>query len=198
MIIREKIKMLEQSLETEQFRRRQLESLNESLHSQLMEIQKQLSSGEALPIPEGFTLIETDYFNQLISERDHLSSQHWEQQQQLSKFHNNNKKSNRIPRVDKTKSEIHTQNFQRRELSMTPQKGTKSHCRFPSIERPLCSPIKAPFVEKNIGDTCDNVPERCEEDILKIFMKKKTTNPNPSLMNLDRLNDHSDEQHFSM
>lgn len=184
--------MLESQLLNEQFRRNQLESVNEGLRSQMIEIQKHQSSGEVPTPPDGFTLIEIDYLDQLIAERDHISVQRQRSSQEktLSKFHKKSPPNKRqmLPRVDKTKSEIvQTRGLHRREA--VGEKGSRSHCRFPSAERPLLSPRKVPYVEKNIGDTCDNIPERaerCDEDILKLFMKKRT-GPSPSLMNLECL-----------
>lgn len=184
--------MLESQLHNEQFRQRQMESLNESIRSQLIETQKQLASGDALPLPDGFTLIETDYLDQLITERDQMAAQLeiLSPEKTLSKFHKKppSEKKQMLPRVDKTKSEI----VQKKVLlgrERIGQKGSKSHCRFPSAERPR----KTPYVERNIGDTCDNIPERaerCDEDILKIFMKKKT-DPSGSLGNFECLDEHN-------
>lgn len=55
-------------LETEVFRRKQMEILNETLNKQLVEAQKELMIQGAVRVPEGFTLIATQTLNEMIEE----------------------------------------------------------------------------------------------------------------------------------
>uniref|UniRef100_A0A336LZW6 CSON006149 protein n=1 Tax=Culicoides sonorensis TaxID=179676 RepID=A0A336LZW6_CULSO len=177
-ILREKLKMLEQQLETEQFRVRQLEALNETLHSQLMEIKKKISNVETLPIPDGFTLIETQYLDRIMSERQKSVVQqpkYMSPERVIAKFQKMSKDKN-PSRATATQSEILQSNgFVDQESG-----GSKSLCRLPRTDE---RPVRSPYIEKNIGDTCENVAtERSDEDIIKIFMRQKKKLPNSSMM----------------
>lgn len=65
---RERLKLVEQQLETEIFRRKQGEALNEVILEQLVESQKTMSMNESVNVPDGFTLIETEELEKLEHE----------------------------------------------------------------------------------------------------------------------------------
>lgn len=190
--------MLESQLHNEQFRQSQMEIINESMRSQLVEAQKQLTSGDALPLPDGFTLIETSHLDQILAENKRMAQQLERlSPETLTKLRKKSLPNTKpLPGIGKSRSEmVQKRSYQNREASG--QKVTRSQCRFPSAERPLASARKVPFVETNIGDTCENIPERgesCDEDILKVFMKKRT-NPSDSLMNMNGRPDEREQQY---
>ncbi|XP_063703842.1 protein Cep78 homolog [Culicoides brevitarsis] len=167
--LKEKIKLLECQLQNERICSRKIEELNEGLRTQNIEMQKKMESTEAFSIPDGFTLIETAYLDHLI-----------EHQRSPNTQKNDNKDvCKKTKRVDKARSEIVQKKARVIEGSQS------AFARFPSAERPLVSPRKLTFVEKNIGDTCNNISEPCEEDILKIFMKKRSSLNDSQVINVD-------------
>ena len=62
------VKFLEEQLETEAFRRKQMEQLNENLSKQLIEFQKELNFQGSFRIPDGFTLVSNETLDNLLSE----------------------------------------------------------------------------------------------------------------------------------
>lgn len=53
-------------LETEVFKREQMQALNERIHTQFMELQKQVADG--VRIPEGYSLVETEIFERFMNQ----------------------------------------------------------------------------------------------------------------------------------
>lgn len=91
----------------------------------------------------------------------------------LSKFKRSNNVSKRSTQpIEKSKSEI-ISNKPTRDTN-NHKKESKSECRIKKCDNQI-----VPYMEKNIGDTCENTPnrdERHEEDVLKIFMTRKSKN----------------------
>jgi centrosomal protein CEP78 len=64
----EKLKFIEEQLDAEIFRRKQMEQLNEQLHNQVMECQKEINFQGSFKIPDGFTLITNETLDKLLKE----------------------------------------------------------------------------------------------------------------------------------
>lgn len=59
---------LEQQLEAETNNRKQVESLNDQLHRQMMEYQRELSVQNSFVVPEGYAIINKSTLENLLKE----------------------------------------------------------------------------------------------------------------------------------
>lgn len=66
--IKEKNKFLEEQLESEVFRRKQMEKLNEQLHEQILDCQKEMSFQGSFRIPDGYTLVTNETLDKMLKE----------------------------------------------------------------------------------------------------------------------------------
>ena len=66
--IKEKNKFLEEQLESEVFRRKQMEKLNEQLHEQILDCQKEMNFQGSFRIPDGYTLITNETLDKMLKE----------------------------------------------------------------------------------------------------------------------------------
>ncbi|CAO1355375.1 unnamed protein product [Diamesa tonsa] len=70
--IKEKNKFLEEQLESEVFRRKQMEKLNEQLHEQILDCQKEMSFQGSFRIPDGYTLVTNETLDKMLKQSDEL------------------------------------------------------------------------------------------------------------------------------
>lgn len=66
--IKEKNKFLEEQLESEVFRRKQMEKLNEQLHEQILDCQKEMSFQGSFRIPDGYTLVTNETLDKMLKQ----------------------------------------------------------------------------------------------------------------------------------
>jgi centrosomal protein CEP78 len=66
--LREENKYLQQQLETTMFQKKHAEDLNEQLHEQVLEMQKELIMQGAFQVPDGYTVILSDTLEKLMKE----------------------------------------------------------------------------------------------------------------------------------
>lgn len=64
----ENIKFLEEQIENEIFKQKQIQIFNEKLNKQITELQKEIQVQGAIKIPAGFTLVSSDTLQDLLSE----------------------------------------------------------------------------------------------------------------------------------
>lgn len=167
---------MEQQLETEIFNRKQTETLNESLHAQCVELEKKVSAG--YQVPEGYSVIENRALERLMGARniENISLTDFIQVPTSTPVKSIKQDISAAPiSVGKAKSEII--------VTRKPIHSTNKDIR--SQSRLETATTFVPYLETNIGDTADNQlpPERCEEDVLKIFMKKKSSKTSLDMSN---------------
>lgn len=154
------LKFLEDQLESEIFRRKELEKVNEQLHKQLIEIQKEVSiQSSSLHIPEGYTLVTNETLGKIVAKK----SSHVAHKTRSSAVIRMRRKKTT---VKKTRSFI---------VDSTQQNLAKS--KSENIIKVDVKPKKI-FIEKNIGDSIE-IGNNAEEnlmtgaDLLKCFTRRK-------------------------
>lgn len=136
----EKIKFLRYRYEVEKKKRQRLEELAEIQKDAMKQMEYQIMLQSALKIPEGFTLIDNDTFELLLSER--LIAAPPTAMRTTAKF-------NRLKRPSYPRRVVSSKSMRARPVSI--QKQTKSESQIAS-----CSDKKIYF-EQKIGDNCDEI-----------------------------------------
>ncbi|CAO1314420.1 unnamed protein product [Diamesa serratosioi] len=190
--IKEKNKFLEEQLESEVFRRKQMEKLNGQLHEQILDCQKEINFQGSFRIPDGYTLVTNETLDKMLKEFVIHIQDHTNIFFQLNFLFRS---------VELQKNELQTRMLRRRKnkkIMMTKVKSctnvkvkkidnyklSKSEC-FIRPETAASTAVTAakkntkPFVEHNVGDC---IPERTNAkkdvpldgaEMLKLFVKNK-------------------------
>lgn len=159
------VKFLQDQLEGEIFRRKELENYNEELKKQLMEIKNEISDkNKSLHIPEGYTLITNEELEKIVTKKVPARSY-----------------STAVIRHRRRRTRMTLKRTQ----SFIADQNNLSKSKSENIIKVDVTPKKI-FIEKNIGDSIaiGNHTEELEEarmmgnDLLRCFAKRKQSNLN--------------------
>lgn len=158
----DKLKFVEEQLESEIFRRKQLEDLNNQLHRQVVESQNKLCLQEAFHIPEGYTLIENEELEQMLSRSQESVIQRNLMIAQKAALCIN-QKLRRRKRNNRSKPPKAARSL---EMMENPQNESnlKSSKSESSFKNKTLEEKKKAFIEKNIGDYFHNTDTEIEND----------------------------------
>lgn len=165
------VKFLEDQLESETFRRKELEKLNGQLHNQISEVQKEMSINNSMVnIPEGYTLVANEELQKIMVKKSSTIVTHRSYLNAAVKLRRK-KKSHAIKNV-------------RSFINESPQNSQQiSKSKSENVLKIDLAQRQKMFIERSIGDSLDIGGGSCEIeensmmgiDLLRCFVKRKTT-----------------------
>lgn len=158
------VKFLEDQLESEIFRRKELEKINEQLYKQLNEVQREMSINNTINIPDGYTLVTNEELQKIIYKKSTITHRNYsnaavrlrrKRKPGVQKVCSYTQLPHHVPQLISSKSE------NKLNVDITP---------------------KRMFIEKNIGDSINNfgMKEENSFELLRCFMKKNMHQNNNS------------------